>query len=193
MTRWLYLFQFTYSYTIIWDTTIAVRRPREDDKNKRRHEVEIEGPNGEYIQEVNADGYPVCAGNRLMKYVRTDSERGHLFRCATGGCQLNLGETLFPLYCEGKIWVKPEGKMLRIVGKIPRFSKQWKLLYKLRPAIERYFSSAKRVNGGAIMCLSHKSEGFLPCRMSGRSESGRIADAPSRDEPRAGLVIAADS
>ena len=21
MTRWLYLFQFTYSYTIIWDTT----------------------------------------------------------------------------------------------------------------------------------------------------------------------------
>ena len=123
---------------------IAVRRPREDNENQRRHEIELDGPYGRYIQEVNADGYPVCLGNRLMKFVRTDPERGHLFRCAKGGCQFKPGQTLFPLECEGEIWVKPEGKMLRVVGKIPRFSKLWKLLYKLRTAIERYFSSAKR-------------------------------------------------
>lgn len=34
--------------------------------------------------------------------------------------------------------------MLRIIGKLPRFSKIWKLLYKLRQAIERFFSGAKR-------------------------------------------------
>ena len=122
---------------------IAVRRPREDNEQNRRHEVEIKGPSGSYIQEVNVDGYPVCTGGRLMEYVGSDPERGHLFRCAKGGCRLNK-RTLFPLYCEGETWVKPEGKALRVIGKIPRFTKRWKELYKLRQTVERFFSSAKR-------------------------------------------------
>ena len=122
---------------------IAVRSPREDDQKERRHQIDIEGPYGTYTQEVNVDGYPVCAGNRLMKYAGTDPERGHLFRCAKGGCRLNK-RTLFPLYCEKETWVKPEGKALRVVGNIPRFTKRWKKLYKLRQTVERFFSSAKR-------------------------------------------------
>jgi len=122
---------------------IAVRRPREDNEQNRRHEVEIEGPSGSYIHEVNSDGYPVCTGGRLMEYVGSDPERGHLFICAKGGCRLNK-RTLFPLYCEGETWVKPEGKALRVIGKIPRFTKRWKELYRLRQTVERFFSSAKR-------------------------------------------------
>ena len=48
------------------------------------------------------------------------------------------------LSCGDEHWEVPEGKVLRIVGKIPRFSKTWKDLYKLRQTIERYFGSAKR-------------------------------------------------
>ena len=124
---------------------IAVRKPKKKKGHRRvTYEVEVEGPYGGYTQEVSADGYPICLGNRIMKFVRTDPERGHLFRCERGGCRLNRGQTLFPLDCEGEIWVKPEGKMLRIVGKIPRFSKLWELLYKLRQAIERFLGSGKR-------------------------------------------------
>ena len=36
------------------------------------------------------------------------------------------------------------GKILRIIGVIPRFTREWKELYKLRQAIERFFGSAKR-------------------------------------------------
>ncbi|MXY46315.1 MAG: transposase [Chloroflexi bacterium] len=122
---------------------IAVRRPREDNEENRRHEIEIEGPYGRYIQEVNFNGYLVCAGNRLMEYAGTDAERGHLFRCAKGGCRLNK-KTMFPIYCEGETWVKPEGKALRVIGRIPQFTKRWKRLYRLRQTVERFFSSAKR-------------------------------------------------
>ena len=73
----------------------------------------------------------------------TDTERGHLFRCVKGGCKLNK-RTLFPLYCEGEMWIKPEGKALRVIGKIARCTKRWKELYKLRQTVERFFSSAKR-------------------------------------------------
>lgn len=58
--------------------------------------------------------------------------------------KLIVAYQLFPLYCEKETWVKPEGKALRVVRKIPRFTKRWKKLYKLRQTVERYFSSAKR-------------------------------------------------
>ena len=122
---------------------IAVRRPREDDEQNRRYEVEIEGPYGKYTQEINYDGYPVCAGNRLMEYVGTDPERGHLFRCVNGGCRIGKS-TLFPLYCEKEIWLKPEGKVLRTIGRIPRFTKLWKSLSNMRQTVERFFGSGKR-------------------------------------------------
>ena len=123
---------------------IAVRKPRKaKGKGRATHDVEVEGPHGTYIQAYNADGYPVCAGDETMEYVGADSERGHLFRCRCGGCYLKE-MTLFPVYRFDERWGKPEGALLRIVGKIPRFTKRWKDLYKLRQTIERFFGSAKR-------------------------------------------------
>ena len=122
---------------------IAVRRPKRT-KGKRRatYEIEFEGPLGTYIQSYNVDGYPMCPCNRVMRYVGTDSERGHLFKCPRGERQLK--KKLTPLSCGDEQWERPDGKLLRVMGKIPRFSKSWKELYKLRQAIERFFGSAKR-------------------------------------------------
>ena len=47
-------------------------------------------------------------------------------------------------YCHDEHWESPTGKLLRIMGKLPRFSDEWKKLYGLRGNIERYFSSAKQ-------------------------------------------------
>ena len=47
--------------------------------------------------------------------------------------------------------------------------------------------------GGEKLCLSHKSCRHSGCRMSARLGTGRIVDAASRDEPRAGLAVTADT
>ena len=89
-----------------------------------------------------ADGRPTCVGGKPMEYVETDAE-GHLFRCPAGGCHLLKGKVHFTRYCDSQHYEKPEGKLLRIVGLLPRCSEEWKAKYKLRTVIERYFSSAK--------------------------------------------------
>ena len=122
---------------------IAVRRPRRT-KGKRHatYQVEIEGPHGTYIQSYNATGYPVCPCDNVMRYVGTNSERGHLFKCPRGERQLK--KILSPLSCGDEQWHEVGGKLLRIIGTIPRFTKTWRDFYKLRQAIERFFGSAKR-------------------------------------------------
>ena len=47
-----------------------------------------------------------------------DPEQGHLFRCPPDGCHLedNDGVTR---YCNDRRYVKPEGRLLRIVGLLP--------------------------------------------------------------------------
>ena len=123
---------------------IAVRKPRRKKGRERgTYEVEIKGPYGTYIQAYDPDGYPLCPGGIPMDYVGSDAERGHLFRCPPEGCQLQY-KTLLPLYCSDEQWEKPKGKLLRVVGKIPRFSERWKYLYKFRQTVERFFGSAKR-------------------------------------------------
>ena len=77
-----------------------------------------------------------------MQYVETDAEQGHLFKCPAEGCDLK-GKVHFSRYCDSAHYEKPEGKLLRIVGLLPRCSEEWKAMYKLRTVIERYFSSAK--------------------------------------------------
>ena len=46
-------------------------------------------------------------------------------------------------YCNSGHSEKPEGKLLRIIGIVPRFTKLWKKSYNKRGSIERWFSSAK--------------------------------------------------
>ena len=61
---------------------------------------------------------------------KTDPEWGHLFRCPAENCHHER-------------YVKPEGRLLRIVGLLPRCSEEWKGEYKKRHIIERFFSSDK--------------------------------------------------
>ena len=58
------------------------------------------------------------------------------------GCDLK-GKIHWLRYCDSEHYEKPEGRLLRIVGLLPRCSEEWKAKYKLRTVIERYFSSAK--------------------------------------------------
>ena len=89
-----------------------------------------------------ADGRPTCVGGKPMQYVETDADQGHLFKCPSEGCHLK-GKVHFTRYCDSEHYEKPEGRLLRIVGLLPRCSEEWKAKYKLRTVIERYFSSAK--------------------------------------------------
>ena len=77
-----------------------------------------------------------------MEYVETDPEKGHLFRCPTEGCDLK-GKVHWSRYCDSEHYEKPEGRLLRIVGLLPRCSEERKAKYKTRTIIERYFSSGK--------------------------------------------------
>ena len=110
---------------------VAVPRPREDETGQRLYD-------GIYT----ADGRPTCIGSQPMEYLMSDPEKGHLFRCPDGGCPLQ-GKVDWSRYCDDEVWEKPEGKLLRIIGILPRCTNQWKRIYRMRTAIERYFRSAK--------------------------------------------------
>ena len=125
---------------------IAVRKPRKKKGSKRAtYDVVRKGEFREYESSYTKEGYPLCAGDKAMEYVGSDAERGHLFRCQDGGCALKKKQTLFSLFCSDEQWEKPEGALLRVIGKIPRFSQKWKQLYKLRQTIERFFGQRKAV------------------------------------------------
>ena len=99
---------------------MAVRRPEKDKETGLRL----------YDDTYVEDGRPLCDCGKPTEYVETDPEWGHLFRCPAEGCSHER-------------YVKPEGRLLRIVGLLPRCSEEWKAEYKKRPTIERFFSSDK--------------------------------------------------
>ncbi len=91
----------------------------------------------------SSHGRPFCLGKREMEYVRTDRGKGHLFRCPDGGCSL-LTESPWLGPCQQEHHENWQGDRLRKVGRLPRGSPRWHLLYNLRPSVERLFSSLKR-------------------------------------------------
>ena len=111
---------------------VAVRLPEKDKETGKRL----------YDGIYDAEGRPTCVGGKPMEYVATDPEQGHLFRCPLQGCDLK-GKIHWSRYCDSQHYEKPQGKLLRIVGLLPRCSAEWKAEYKKRPSIERYFSSDK--------------------------------------------------
>ncbi len=78
-----------------------------------------------------------------MEYIDTDPDQGHRFRCPAAGCHLK-DKVDFSRYCDSEHYEKPEGRLRRIVGLLPRCSEEWKAEYQKRPSIERYLSSAKQ-------------------------------------------------
>ena len=89
------------------------------------------------------EGLPTCIGGKPMKFLGTDSEGDHWFTCDWEGCHLK-DKIDWSKYCDFEHSEKPEGKVLRIMGSIHRSSLEWNRMYKMRPVIERYFSSGKR-------------------------------------------------
>ena len=110
---------------------VAIPKPRKDEDGKRLFD-------GIYTEE----GRPTCIGGEPMEYWGYDPDRGHLFRCPGGGCALKH-QVHWSTYCDCEVWEKPEGKLLRTIGILPRFTDEWKEIYRMRPAIERYFRSGK--------------------------------------------------
>ena len=110
---------------------VAVPKPRKDEDGKRLFD-------GIYTEE----GRPTCIGGEPMAYWGYDSERGHLFRCPSEGCALKH-KIDWSRYCDCEVWEKPEGKLLRTIGILPRFTDEWKRIYRMRTAVERYSRSAK--------------------------------------------------
>ena len=111
---------------------IAIRRPEKDKETGRRL----------YGGIYDEDGRPTCVGGKSMDYLETDRKGRHLFECPAEGCSLK-DSVQFTRHCDYQHYEKPEGRLLRIVGLLPRCSEEWKAEYKKRPIIERHFSSAK--------------------------------------------------
>ena len=97
---------------------------------------------GLYDDVFTRDGTPTCVGMALMKYVRSDSKKGHLYRCPRAGC--NLQNRKGVVYCQDEFWVNPlEEDNPRLHGPVRRDSAEWKQLYRLRYSVERVFKSMK--------------------------------------------------
>ena len=111
---------------------ISVRQPEKDPETGQRL----------YDGIYTADGRPTCMGGLPMDYLNTDAEQGHLFGCPPDGCHLK-DQTGATRYCTDQHYEKPEGRLLRIVGLLPRCSDEWINEYKKRTSIERHFSSVK--------------------------------------------------
>ena len=93
-----------------------------------------------------AEGTPTCLGGKEMTYVRTDPATGHhMYQCDASGCQRfkgGKGGNIFTR-CDDAHWEDPTTN-LRVIGIIPRQSREWKDLYRKRTGIERTFGSLKQ-------------------------------------------------
>ena len=87
------------------------------------------------------DGTPTCVGNVRMEYVRSDPEKGHLYRCPGEGCPLQDRQGV--RYCQDEVWEKRQDNP-RVFGPVRRDSKEWHELYCLRQSVERVFKSLKQ-------------------------------------------------
>ena len=85
-------------------------------------------------------GVPTCLGQVPMEYVRSDPEKGHLYRCK--GCHLFGTMRGGIRHCDTEVWEDPS-KNIRLFGVVRRGSQEWKDLYTKRQAIERVFKSMK--------------------------------------------------
>ena len=124
-----------FAHTLKQDMTpvIAVRQPPKNKKTGKRLF------DGTYTE----DGRPVCVGGEPMAWLGTDPSGAHHFRCPARGCKLR-DKIDWSRYCDSEHSEKPEGRLLRTIGIIPRFSKLWRKIYNKRGSIERWFGSAKR-------------------------------------------------
>ena len=88
------------------------------------------------------EGAPTCVGQVPMSYVRTDPERGYLYRCT--GCHLAAKNKRTGGTCDTEVWENWKTTLnLRLVGPIRRGSKEWEAKYTKRQHVERVFKGMK--------------------------------------------------
>ena len=109
------------------------------------------------------DGVPTCLGNIPMEYVRSDSEKGHLYRCR--GCHLAGSMRGGIRHCDTEIWEDP-ARNIRLFGVVRRGSQEWKNLYTKRQAIERVFKSMKESRRLERHCIRGLRQVTLHAMMS---------------------------
>ena len=98
---------------------------------------------GLYDGLYNADGDPTCMGVVAMEYIQTDPANGkHLYRCRAEGCDLKTKGIKGLVHCDSEFWFDPDDNP-RILGGIPRNTKEYKRLYPKRWSVERDFASLK--------------------------------------------------
>ena len=71
-------------------------------------------------------GVPTCLGQVPMEYVRSDPEKGHLYRCK--GCHLAGTMRGGVIHCDTEVWEDP-ARNIRLFGVLRRGSQEWKDLY----------------------------------------------------------------
>ena len=117
------------------------------DLHERRIFSVIHMRNSDKSGRIDAGGHPSCIGRQPMRYIRTDRGKGHLFRCdpeAGDGCPLRNSAPWLGVRCVDEQYENWKGDNLRRIGKLARASKRWARLYRMRPTVERMFSSLKR-------------------------------------------------
>lgn len=98
---------------------------------------------GLYDGLYNADGDPTCMGVVGMEYIKTDPVNGkHLYRCRVEGCDLKTKGIKGLVHCDSEFWFDPDDNP-RILGTIPRNTKEYKRLYRKRWSVERDFAIFK--------------------------------------------------
>ena len=90
-----------------------------------------------------ATGVPTCLGQVPMQYVRSDPQRGHLYRCRAGGCHLAGRPVGTISRCDDEAWERPAPGHSGASELLRRDGPEWRGLYAKRQAIERCFKSLK--------------------------------------------------
>ena len=108
-------------------------------------------------------GVPTCLGNIPMEYIRSDPEKGHLYRCQGAGCHLAARPGVH--HCDTEVWEDPS-ENIRLVGVVRRDSPEWKALYARRQAIERVFKSMKESRRLERHCIRGLRQVTLHAAMS---------------------------
>ena len=106
-------------------------------------EILIRKPKGSPLYDgiYAKDGIPTCIGQVPMQYVRSDADKGHMYRCR--GCYLADSRAGAIPHCKDEVWEDPS-RDCRLFGVLRQGSKKWKALYNKRQAIERTFKSLKQ-------------------------------------------------
>ena len=107
------------------------------------------------------EGIPTCMGQVPMEYVRSDPEKGHLYKCA--GC--HLADRYGGEYCDIEVWEDPRAN-LRMFSVFRREGPEWRALYAKRQAIERTFKSLKQSRRLERHCVRGLRQVTLHCLMA---------------------------